>query len=401
VLRSSIPVGRLFGAEIRLHLSFPLLLIAAILYSTIATQNPLRGVGLWMALCVAVAAREIARAIAAVYAGMHVRAVFLLPVGGVMALTPPPGQSEPAPWPSRIVSAAGPIANFALGLVLLAGAYAVDPHVSLLAPPWISAAHVLRSFVWCEFILGTVGMLPVSTLTSQRFLAGRRRREAGAAIQPEAPAPPAAVPAPETVPAAAKPVKSGGFTMPPLTLGSVLALAMIIGGLVLQNHLWLVMLGFFMLLYSQITATPALTAGRAETILVREVMLTEYTLLSTADTLRDALERTVHSLQDVFPVVRGNTLVGSVARATLANRLMIEGDGYLQGVMTRTMQFAAPGEKLVDALRRSAALGASEFIPVVENGAVLGILTPQSLSRAVQQTAMMRTRDRTGERELP
>jgi CBS domain-containing protein len=255
--------------------------------------------------------------------------------------------------------------------------------------------------VWCEFILGTVGMLPVSTLTSQRFLAGRRRREAGAAIQPEAPAPPAAVPAPETVPAAAKPVKSGGFTMPPLTLGSVLALAMIIGGLVLQNHLWLVMLGFFMLLYSQITATPALTAGRAETILVREVMLTEYTLLSTADTLRDALERTVHSLQDVFPVVRGNTLVGSVARATLANRLMIEGDGYLQGVMTRTMQFAAPGEKLVDALRRSAALGASEFIPVVENGAVLGILTPQSLSRAVQQTAMMRTRDRTGERELP
>ena len=153
--------------------------------------------------------------------------------------------------------------------------------------------------------------------------------------------------------------------------------------------LWPVILGAFMLLYAQLS-TQTMASPEAEAILVRDVMLTEYTLLSTTDTLRDALSRTVHSLQDVFPVVRGNRLVGSITRQTIAARLLAEGDTYLQGLMTRTLQIATPGERLVEALRRSANLGASEFIPVVEEGAMLGILTPQSLTRAVQQLQLTR-----------
>jgi CBS domain-containing protein len=58
--------------------------------------------------------------------------------------------------------------------------------------------------------------------------------------------------------------------------------------------------------------------------------------------------------------------------------------------MLRNLQIVAPEEKLVDALRRAASLGASEFVPVVENNALLGILTPQSLGRAVQQVKLTR-----------
>ena len=57
---------------------------------------------------------------------------------------------------------------------------------------------------------------------------------------------------------------------------------------------------------------------------MHEVMLTEYTLLSSSDTLQGALDRTVHSLQDVFPVVRGDRLVGSIARQTISERLQTE-----------------------------------------------------------------------------
>jgi CBS domain-containing protein len=145
-----------------------------------------------------------------------------------------------------------------------------------------------------------------------------------------------------------------------------------------------------MLLSARLSSHSTVASPEAEAILVRDVMLTEYTLLSTTDTLRDALERTTHSLQDVFPVVRGDRLVGSIARQTLSDRLLAEGDIYLQGIMTRSLQSAGPAEKLVDALRRSAQLGASEFIPVVEDGAMLGILTPQSLGRAVQQIQLTR-----------
>ncbi|SEF99479.1 CBS domain-containing protein [Bryocella elongata] len=387
VLRSSIPLGRFFGVDVRVHLSFPLLLLLSLMYATLLHQSSWRGLGLWLVLCLAVVIREAARSLAAVYSGLRVRAIFLLPVGGIMALAPMPGQPEPKSSSTRLVSAAGPFANFAVGLVLLAAAYAIDGHVSLLATPWISVQYILRSLIWSQFILGAVGLLPVSTLTSQRFFNSRRAKaddtpasQPGNARKDEEQAP-------------------SGLRVPTLNAGSFLALAMIIGGIVLPMHLWLVLCGAFLLLYSQITlAQPAATSTAAE-ILVRDVMLTEYTLLSTTDTLRSALDHTAHSLQDVFPVMRGNFLVGSVARATLINRLMVEGDGYLQGIMTRTLQFASPGEKLGEALRRAAALGASEFIPVIEDGAMLGILTPQSLGRAAQVASLLRSQQIAAERE--
>jgi len=388
VLRSSIPLGRFFGVDVRVHLSFPLLLLLALMYATTMGQSSWRGLGLWLVLCLAVAVREIARSLAALYCGLRVRALFLLPVGGVMTLAPMPGQPEPSAWSTRIVSAAGPIANFLLGLVLLAAAYGVDRNVSLLAPPWISVQHILRSLIWSEFILGAVGLLPVSTLTSQRLFTPRRNK----------PADPAVLPAPQRAKNDDE-AKPGGLNLPAINTGSVIALAMIIGGLVLQTHLWLVLLGAFLLLYSQISMAQPTATPAGEAILVRDVMLTEYTLLSTTDTLRSALDRTTHSLQDVFPVVRGNYLVGSVARATLTNHLMMDGDGYLQGVMTRTLQFAAPEEKLVDALRRAATLGASEFIPVIEDGAMLGILTPQSVGRGAQIASLLRSQQNAAERE--
>jgi predicted transcriptional regulator len=165
-------------------------------------------------------------------------------------------------------------------------------------------------------------------------------------------------------------------------------------------NIWLIVLGGFMMLGAQISnAHQSASNLGAESILVREVMLTEYTLLSSSDTLQGALDRTVHSLQDVFPVVRGNQLVGSIARQTIASRLFSDGDSYLQGIMSRTLQLAAPGDKLVDALRRASSFGVSEFIPVVDDGSLIGILTPQSLSRAVQQVKLLHARTKAIDRE--
>jgi predicted transcriptional regulator len=202
---------------------------------------------------------------------------------------------------------------------------------------------------------------------------------------------PAGVTKAETAPEG-KPAKTGVASIlpfPSFGLGTGLALAMIVAGFILMN-LWLVILGGFMMLGAQLSSAHTVSSTDAETILVREVMLTEYTLLSSSDTLQGALDRSIHSGQDVFPVVRGDRLVGSIARQTIAERLVSEGDSYLQGMMTRSLQLASPSDKLVEALRRAALLGASEFIPVVEDGAMIGILTPQSLSRAVQQIKLMR-----------
>ena len=149
--------------------------------------------------------------------------------------------------------------------------------------------------------------------------------------------------------------------------------------------LWPVLLGLTVLFMSYVNRLAAIGSGDTASITVRDVMLTEYLPLPASCTLRDALRRTNHTAQDTFPVVRGDRLVGWTSRASLAGRLQAEGDGYLQGSMTRSLQVASPEEKLGEALRRAAALGASEFIPVVENGAMVGMLTPNGLERAVGQ----------------
>jgi CBS domain-containing protein len=356
------------GVDVRLHMSFPLLLIIAATYSIATTGQVVRGLGLWLALCFAVVVREAARALAAGYVGLRLRAIFLLPVGGVMAFAPG-GAGHGASVPgTRIVSAAGPIANFSVGLLLMGACYALDPHVQLLTQPWIGTSHVLRSTIWIQLLLGAVSLLPTSAMPSRQLLGTRSApggKETGNA-------------------------QIARSILPAFSFGTGVALAMILTGFVLMS-LWLVILGGFMLLGAQLSGgQAAAVSSETESILVREVMLTEYTLLSTTDTLRDALSRTVHSLQDVFPIVRGDRLVGSVARQTIADRLIADGDSYLQGVMSRSLQTAAPDEPLVEALRRSASMGASEFIPVIAGDAMVGILTPQNLNRAAQQIQFTR-----------
>jgi CBS domain-containing protein len=375
MLRASFPIGKIFNVAVRVHLTFPLLLALAVGYSMALTGSPSRGIGLWCALCFAVLVRECARALAAAYAGLRPRALFLLPVGGLMAFStqdggPPPAAARLFPW-------VGPVANIAAGLLLAGASYALVPQVNLIAQPWISTGHILRSVVWMQIILGAVSLLPLPNFSARV--------------------------AEETTDTPTAETGNGRLPfklqVPPIGLGTALALVMIVSGLILMN-LWLIILGGFMLLGAQIsTAHQAASTVGAESILVREVMLTEYTLLSSSDTLQGALDRTVHSLQDVFPVVRGNQLVGSIARQTIASRLFTEGDSYLQGLMSRSLQLAEPGEKLVDALRRASTFGASEFIPVVEDGSLIGILTPQSLSRAVQQVKLLHARTRAADRE--
>jgi len=385
MLRSSIPLGRFLGIDLRIHISFPLLLIAAIGYSVLVTGSAARGIGLWLALLFAVVTREVARTIAVAYSELRLRALFLLPVGGVMALVQrAPGTPGAATLPQPVLFVA-PIANFTMGLLLMGLSYAIDPRVPLLAQPWISLGHILRSFVWLQFIMGAINLLPTATVPSRQMFRQRSTKAApGGVGQPPG-------------------TRTGTRTpSPAFGLGTGLAVALLLGGFLLMSYwplnLWLILLGGFLLLASHIKAGQTLNENDADAILVSDVMLTEFTPLSSSDTLQGALARTVHSLQDVFPVVRGDRLVGSVSRQTIADNLQANGDSYLQGVMTRSLQLAGPQEKVVSVLRRAGAQGASEFIPVVEGAAMLGILTPQSLSRAVHQVKQVRQRTDTQER---
>jgi len=112
-------------------------------------------------------------------------------------------------------------------------------------------------------------------------------------------------------------------------------------------------------------------------------MLTEFSTLSASDTLEDALQRSVHTLQDVFPVVRGANLVGAVSRQSIMEALQSSGNGYVQGVMTRSFQTAQPDDSLVKTLRRIMSGQSTQMVPILEGDRIVGIITPQNLNHAL------------------
>jgi Zn-dependent protease/predicted transcriptional regulator len=351
----SFPVGRFLGVDIRIHTFFLLLLVLAISYSSVSGSTGARGFGLWMILLAAIAIREIARAIAAAYLGLELRSVLLLPTGGLQTYTTPEStELASTPEMQKRIAVVGPIANIIFGLVLAALVITVAPQINPIERPWITPSRLLRASIWINLLLGAINLLPAAPLDGGRVFRGEFAKSHGAIKGMRAAA----------------------------GLGQAIAIALILAGLVMTN-MWLVMLGVFVMIGAHMEDQGLLLQTDTDSVRMRDVMLTEFTTLSASDTLEDALTRSVHTLQDVFPVVRGSNLVGSVSRQGIVEALESDGNGYIQGVMTRSFQTAQPDDSLVKTLRRIMAGHGVQMVPVIEGDRIVGIITPQNLAHSM------------------
>ncbi len=351
----SFPIGRFLGVDLRIHTFFLLLLGLAVSYSSVSGSTGARGFGLWMLLLGAVAVREIARAVAAAWFGLELRSLLLLPTGGLQTYaTPEATELASTPEMQKRMAIVGPLANIGFGILLAALVYVVAPHIDVFERPWITPTRLLRASIWINLLLGAVNFLPASPLDGGRVFRGEFAKSRGAVKGMRAAA----------------------------GLGQAIAFGLIIGGLLIPN-MWLVMLGIILMLGSHMEDQGLLLQTDTDAVRMRDVMLTEFTTLSASDTLEDALQRSVHTLQDVFPVVRGPNLVGSVSRQGIVEALEADGNGYVQGVMTRSLQTAQPDDSLVKTLRRIMAGQGVQMVPVIEGDRIVGIITPQNLAHSM------------------
>src|SRR5271167_5250193 len=108
----SISAGRIFGVELRVHLTFLFLLVFVWLTESAshATASPGRGLALVGIIFGCVVLHELAHAVVAKRSGISVRSIILLPIGGV-TLMEDPGASRPDPARDIRVAVAGPLLN--------------------------------------------------------------------------------------------------------------------------------------------------------------------------------------------------------------------------------------------------------------------------------------------------
>ncbi len=97
---------------------------------------------------------------------------------------------------------------------------------------------------------------------------------------------------------------------------------------------WLMLIGFFLFVGAQLEDRSVVFQSVLESVRMEDVMLTGFSTLSPADTLEDALQKAVHTLQDDFPVVRGSDMVGVISKQRIVRgaarqrqRIRAVGDG--------------------------------------------------------------------------
>ena len=376
----SLSLGKIFGVGLRLHSFFVFLLTAAMLWSYSLNRPLSRGVALWGLVLLAVAVREIARALVAAWFGLEVKNILLLPTGGIFTYASAQSNTTAAqPGIQRTLALTGPVANLLFGLVVAGLILTVAPEVHLFSMRWVTPEHLLRTLVWINFLLAAINLLPAWPLDGARMVRGevQKSKHAVEAVDP--------VPAMglEVNRIPSRKARASAFRM--FTgVGPAIAIGLLVLGMVSVNW-WLIIAGMAVLFGAQVERQGLAVQAGAESVPVRDVMLTDYTFLSASATLEDAVRRARHTLQDVFPVVRGGNVVGAVARQTVLDALATTGDGYVQGVMSRTFHAASPDEPLLNALERvTGESGASsQLIPVVLGDRVVGIVTPHHLGRAV------------------
>jgi CBS domain-containing protein len=366
----SFPFGRYFGVEVRIHAFFLLLLAMAVAAGSLVGAGAGRVLALWFLLLLAVVVREGARALAAAWYGLDLRGILLLPTGGLMTYATLEATEHAAePGMQRRMAVVGPVASVGFGLLLGAIVLASAPGINLVEKPWIAPAYLLRSAVWLNLLLGAINLLPALPLDGGRvFRVGAaegapggkdRRRPAGAGAG----------------------LSAGGWGLSG-GLGQWIAIGLVLAGVLLGN-LWLGIMGAFVLIGAHMEHQGLLVQTDVDTVRMRDVMLTQFSTLSASDTLEDALQRAVHTLQDVFPVVRGGNLVGAVSRQNILEALAANGNSYVQGVMTRHFQTALPDDSLVKTLRRIMGEEGAQLVPVMEGERIVGIVTPQNLSQSM------------------
>ena len=215
------------------------------------------------------------------------------------------------------IAVVGPLVNFFVAGISALVLLSVIPHFQLWNQPLVHSGYLLRSLVWANVYLGLINLLPAYPMDGGRVLRALFSRQMD-------------------------PIQA---TQRAVRIGHVFSIMFMMVGMLMSNW-WLVMIGFFLFVGAQLEERSAVFQSVLQSVRLEEVMLTDFATLSPADTLEDALEKAVHTLQDDFPVVRGSDMTGVVSKQKILEALRAEGNGYVQPVMNRIFEVAAKQESL-------------------------------------------------------
>lgn len=361
----SLSAGRIFGIEFRIHLTFFALPLFVwwTEYAAHGRANSGRDMALVGIIFLCVVVHEVGHALAARRLRMMPKSIILLPIGGISMVDDSQALSESLGgergWKREVeIAAAGPLVSLILAIASALVIHAITPQVNFWTWPFLQSGNLPRSFVWSNIYIAGLNLFPAYPMDGGRVLRAWLLRNMD-------------------------PMRA---TRHAISIGKTIAVVFMFAGM---WNVWLSLVGVLLFLGGQLQERSIIFQSVLETVHMEEIMLTDFATLSPADTLEDALEKAVHSLQDDFPVVRGSDMVGVVSRHKILEALRSDGNGYVQSVMNRIFDVAGRRESLASAFRKLTRKNLS-IIPVVEDQQLIGIVTLQNLMHSMALLAETR-----------
>jgi Zn-dependent protease len=248
----SIPVGRLFGVDVRIHLTFFILPMFVYWMEYVANKgnaNGSRDLALVGIILACVAAHECGHIFAARRFGMIPKAVILLPLTGVTLYDSRVEKPQPAIllWQREVrMALVGPLINLALASLAAAVISGTGRGIDLWSWPFLYSRNLPRSLVWANLYLTLFNLMPAYPLDGGRILRAYFSRT----------------------------LDASAATRRAVSISNAIAMVLMVAGLFSDG--WLTMVGVIVFCASQLEGRALVFQEVLETVRLEEVMLTDF-----------------------------------------------------------------------------------------------------------------------------
>lgn len=350
-MNSSLKLFTVRGIDIRLHITFPLILIwAAVQFGILAGggwTGALFGVIAVTLLFILVTLHELGHSIAAQHYGVPVKQIVLLPIGGVAQLQRMPRN----PIQELVIAIAGPAVNVALAILM--GAVSVAFGLSLLAPLQLLVGGFTISFgtlfsyiFFYNIILALFNMLPAFPMDGGRVL------RALLALR----------------------FNYGKATRFAVNVGRGLAILLGLYGL-FSGGIFLILIAFFIFTGATQEGQLAQQYEQLRGLKVEHAYSPQVAILSPYDDLQRAITLRLMGWQSDFPVFENGRLAGFVTEDTLLSAMSRLGPGtFVKEIMSYNVAPVSPSSEIFDVQERMRDEQV-RALPVMDGTRFLGLIT--------------------------
>ena len=358
-MNSSLKLFSVRGIDIRVHLTFPLILIwAAFQFGVMGggLSGALFGVIAILLLFVLVTLHELGHSFAALYYNVPVERIVLLPIGGVAQLRHMPDN----PKQEFVIALAGPAVNVVLAALMfvIALPFGLPLTNPLTGGVSLTFSAIFAYIFFYNVILAVFNMIPAFPMDGGRVLRA----------------------------ALAMWLEYGRATNIAVMLGRSLAVLFGLYGL-LNGQFFTVLIAIF--IFSGATQEGQMVEFRQRLrgYTVQQAYSNQVPILQPVDSLREAANWTARGITD-FPVSQFGDYIGFLSNERLMTALQQgDPDQTVASVMVRDVQPVSLTADLYDVQQRLNNEGLSA-LPVVEHDRIVGIISLRHIRQMLRLAAM-------------